>query len=71
MKGRAKTLPSPLWLAIHGSHPSGRRYATLKMAPGHFSLQLAAASPQFRNDRRQRLGRVRGLADRAADHQIV
>jgi hypothetical protein len=22
--------------AIHGGHPSGRRYATLKMAPGHF-----------------------------------
>jgi hypothetical protein len=25
-----------LWPAIPGGHPSGRRCATLKMAPGHF-----------------------------------
>src|SRR3990167_1478436 len=25
-----------LWPAIHGGHPAGRRYATLKMTPGHF-----------------------------------
>ncbi|PKM27677.1 MAG: hypothetical protein CVV09_01160 [Gammaproteobacteria bacterium HGW-Gammaproteobacteria-13] len=25
-----------LWHAIHGSHPSGRRCATLKIAPGDF-----------------------------------
>ncbi|MBU0538615.1 MAG: hypothetical protein KKF24_09020 [Gammaproteobacteria bacterium] len=26
----------PLWPAIPGGHSSGRRYATLKMAPGRF-----------------------------------
>ena len=26
----------PLWPAISGGHSSGRRYATLKMAPGRF-----------------------------------
>jgi hypothetical protein len=25
-----------LWSAIPGGHPAGRRYATLKIAPGNF-----------------------------------
>ncbi|PPV34880.1 hypothetical protein C5L43_17225 [Ectopseudomonas oleovorans] len=34
-----------LWPAIPGCHPAGRRYATLKMAPGHFLWLCSGRRP--------------------------
>jgi hypothetical protein len=34
-----------LWLAILGGQPPGRRYATLKIAPGNFFYLLKIISP--------------------------